>query len=126
MGGGVEELVAPPEQEVAEQQRRRLPEPDRAARPAPVAVEGLEATMSRGSTATGVGVVDDVVVNEGGGVEDLERAGGQDYRIQVVGCPARVQWIEGPPILRSPLASPSSRTARGTVCLPAEGRGSSR
>ena len=37
------------------------------------AVRALERAMRRGAAAAGVGVVDDVVVHERGGVEDLER-----------------------------------------------------
>ncbi len=82
---GVEQFVAPAEQEVAEQQRGGLAEAERAPRPSARFVQSLETAVRRRPAAPGVGVVHDVVVHEGGRVEDLERTGRENDRMQFVG-----------------------------------------
>jgi len=71
--GVVHQLVAPAEQHVTEQDRRATPE--RRVIPTPVCLgrEGLEAAVNCRFSAAGVGVIQDVVVDQGGRVEDLKR-----------------------------------------------------
>ena len=74
----VDEFVAPPEQQVTEQERRRGSEAVGRTVPAPFAVQEGEGSVHARLTATLIGVVHDVVVNEGGGVEDLEACRNRD------------------------------------------------
>ncbi len=75
----VEELVAPAEQQIAEEQGGARAEIVWTAGPAFVAVQSLEPAMGGRRTAPGVRVVDDVVVDEGCGMEELERTGGRHH-----------------------------------------------
>ena len=81
----IEQLVAPDQQEVAEQQRRGRAELGGAAVPAGLTVGVREAAVGGGQAAPGVRVVDDVVVDECGRVEHLQRAGRQHDGAQVAG-----------------------------------------
>jgi hypothetical protein len=67
-----EEIIAPRDEEVAEQKRSGAPEPSRVADPPSCPMGGLEGAMGGGTATASVGVVDDVVVHERSGVEDLE------------------------------------------------------
>jgi hypothetical protein len=67
-----EDLVRPHEEQVAEQDRGGAAELVAGARPAAGRVHPGEAPVRRGRASTGVGVVDDVVVDEGRRVEQLE------------------------------------------------------
>ena len=66
-----------------------------AAGPARSGVQPLEQPVGRRGAPAGVGVVDDVVVHEGGGVEELERGGGRDDREQVASA-LRLERVEAP------------------------------
>jgi len=79
----VEQLVAPPEEQVAEQQRSRLPEVLRIPGPALIEVHGLEALVRRRLPSSSVRAVHDVVVHEGGRMEHLERGRGEHDAGQV-------------------------------------------
>jgi hypothetical protein len=88
----LEQVVAPGDEEVAEQDRGGPPERRAVARPAGLRVRRLERTVRGGLSAPGVGVVDDVVVHERGGVEHLERGGGIEHGVRDllrVPCDAR-------------------------------------
>jgi hypothetical protein len=78
----LEQVVAPGDEEIAEQDRGGPPERRAVARPAGLRVRRLERTVRGGLSAPGVGVVDDVVVHERGGVEHLERGGGIEHGVR--------------------------------------------
>ena len=75
----LEQIVAPGDEEVAEQDRGGAAERRGVADPPGVPVRGLESAVRRGAPAARVGAVDDVVVHERGGVEDLQRRGCGDH-----------------------------------------------
>jgi hypothetical protein len=99
----VEELVAPAEEQVAEEDRRCPPEVVAGARPAGFGVQALEQAMRRRSASSRVGVVDDVVVHECRGVEYLERGCGRDDREAIT---ARVGLERVVPAPRDRLPAP--------------------
>ena len=103
----LEEVVAPGDEEVAEQDGRRPAERRGIPDPSGGAVRALECAMRGGPAAAGVGVVDDVVVHERGRVEDLERGrGGHDGVRELAGRPRRP---------RRPRASRRGRTVRAAA-----------
>ncbi len=75
-----EQIVAPRNQQVAEQDGRRATEGRRIPDPSRVAMRALERAMRCRTPTTGVGVVDHVVVDQRRGVEDLERRRRRDDR----------------------------------------------
>jgi hypothetical protein len=81
--GTVEDLVAPAEEEVAQEQARRLPEGAGSSEPVLLPVHRLESLVRGGATTTGVRVVHDVVVHQSGRVEHLEGGRGAHDRREV-------------------------------------------
>ena len=78
----LEEAVAPAQQQIAEQQRRRCAVGGRRTGPAAVAMQALEPPVQARLAAAEVGVVHDVVVHERGGVEELERGSDGDDAVE--------------------------------------------
>ncbi len=76
-----EQVVAPRDEEIAEEDRGGSTELLAVSRPTLRAVVGLPGTVGCRTSPTCVGPVDDVVVDERGGVEDLERRGRGDHRV---------------------------------------------
>ena len=72
---GLEELLAQRQTDVADDDRGRDPEGLAVALVAERGMEGLEPAMQGRSPAAGVRMIDDVVVDEGRGVEELEGSG---------------------------------------------------
>ncbi len=87
---GIHQFVAPAEQEISEQERRRGAVGLGASLPAAFAVKHLEGAVHAWLAATQIGVVHDVVVHEGGRVEDLEAGGDRHDRVQAGVGPERV------------------------------------
>ncbi len=77
------QVVAPGEQQIAEQDRGRGAEGRRGRRPTGSLMESLEAAMRRRRTPPGVRAVDEIVVHEGCGVEHLDGAGERDDALQL-------------------------------------------
>lgn len=82
----VEQFVAPPEQQVAEQEGGGLAEGGAFYGPAVRDVVSLEQAMGCRRAPTGVGIVHDVVVHQRGGVEELEGGGGHHHGVEIGGC----------------------------------------
>lgn len=95
LAGGREQLVGPRLEQVAEEDRGRDPEMlGPSAEPLP-AMHPLEAPMRGGAPAPRVRAVDDVVVDECGGVEQLERAGGVEHgREAAIHLPLETQGVD--------------------------------
>src|SRR5690606_27724494 len=114
----VEEFVAPAEQQVAEQDGRGSTVAVPVSVPPGRAVQGLEAPVRCGCAAPGIGVVDDVVVDERGRVEDLERAGEGDHCLEpVLGVVRRARDAVPAPITKA-----RSKALPTAEKLPREGR----
>ena len=79
-GRAGEQLLAPGQAQVPGEDRGRHPEGGPVQGPAVLGVQGLEAAVDAGRAAAGVGAVDDVVVDQGGGLEELEGRPGTDHR----------------------------------------------
>ena len=78
----LEQVIAPCDEQIAEQECRRAPECAAITRPAVGAVQRLQGAVARGLAAAGIGIVDDVIVCERRGLEDLERCrDGDDGRL---------------------------------------------
>ncbi|MDQ0725054.1 hypothetical protein QFZ21_000054 [Microbacterium sp. W4I20] len=110
--GRLEQVVAPGHEQVAEKDGRRAPEGFGVAVPSGCPMGGLESPMSGGSAASGVGVVDEVVVHESGGLEDLEC--GADIPERVV--------LGGVAITESRDRAPSGMAEAGAKTLAADQR----
>src|SRR5918993_984974 len=78
-----EQFVAPAEEEVAEQDGGGAAELVAAPQPAGIGVGPFEEPVGRRGPASRVGTVDDVVVDEGGGVEEFQRRGRRDDGTEV-------------------------------------------
>ncbi len=100
----VKQLVAPRPGTGRRQDRAGQAEPLAVAGPAAAPVQGGEAPVDRRRAAPGVGVVHDVVVDQGGGLEELQRGGRRDDRLAVG--------------RRRRRASPSSRRPGAAACRP--------
>ena len=84
-----EQLVGPGQQQVTEQDRGRGAVLRRGAGPAGPPVRRLERPVRRGPAAAGVGGVHVVVVDQGAGVQQLERRAGPEQRGLLVGSRRR-------------------------------------
>jgi hypothetical protein len=82
----LEQAVAPAEQQIAEEQGCRRAVRRGGAGPSAVGMQSLEPPVQARLAAAEVGVVHDVVVNEGGRVEDLERGRDRHDPVEARGC----------------------------------------
>ena len=91
--GGVE-LVAPREAEVAGEDRRALTETVRVACPAMLLVQRCHGSVCGRHTAAGVAAVHDVVVQQGGALEELHARGEPNERVGVITTRGAVAPVE--------------------------------
>ena len=104
-----EEVVRPGDQEVAQKEGAGSPERAWVSLPPRAGVVRFERPVRRGVTAPRVRVVDDVVVHQGCGVEDLERRG----------CRQHVLGHRAPGCRGVGDGAPSGDAEPGTEALPA-------
>ena len=86
----VQDLVGPGQAQVAEQDRRPLPEPVGVPAPARRAVHAREASVGRCPTAAQVGVVHHVVVDQGARLQQLQRGRGAQGLVHFLSAGAEV------------------------------------
>ena len=86
--------IGPGEAQVARQDGPREPEPRAVARPAPLGVGAGQRAVRGRHPAAGVRVVHDVVVDEGGGLEQLHRAREPDQCVGVGATGRTVSPVE--------------------------------
>ncbi len=84
---GLHEVVAPGDEQISQQDRRRAPEGVGVARPAGLEMRALEGAVRGGTAASGVGVVDQIVVHESRGLEDLQGGAQVPERFALHGIP---------------------------------------
>ena len=101
-------VLGPHQGQVAGEDRHRFTEVRRIPLQPAVPVPGLHRTVDGGGAAPGVRGIDDVIVDEGTGLDELQAGGGVEHGLQILGAALRPQTCgeTGPGIERTdPLAT---------------------